>query len=140
MDHDQYGVDPQSCRRCICENGQFNESTCDRSHNCSLIISNSSHSCNMSGKQYKHQQVFPVDKCNKCKCLGGKISGCTRRRCKGVGDTPCDMCRKLHFKPVCGPNGVTYENICAAENCAGFDPLEVTLGPCSIQVTNSVAV
>lgn len=48
-------------------------------------------------------------------------------------DTPCDKCKKSHRKPVCGPNGVTYDNICAAKNCAEFDPLEVIPGPCSIQ-------
>ena len=89
----------------------------------------------MEGKRYRHQQVFTVDKCNKCKCFNGKISGCTRRKCKGgEDDTPCDKCKKSHRKPVCGPNGVTYDNICAAKNCAGFDPLEVIPGPCSIQV------
>ena len=136
VDHDQYGVDPSSCKRCMCENGQFNMSTCDNSHNCTLIKSASKNNCYMGGKQYRHQQVFPVDKCNKCKCFNGKISGCTRRKCVGGDDTPCDKCKKLHRKPVCGPNGVTYDNICAAKYCAEFDPIEVIPGPCSIQVYN----
>ena len=128
VDHDQFGVDPSSCKRCMCENGKFNMSTCDDSHNCTLLTPNSKNSCNMEGKQYHHQQVFTVDKCNKCKCFNGKVSGCTRRKCMGDdNDTPCDKCKKSHRKPVCGPNGVTYDNICAAKNCAEFDPLEVIL-------------
>ena len=116
-------------------NGEFNQSTCDDSYNCTIINSKSKSNCILDGKQYKHQQVFRVDKCNLCKCLGGKISGCTRRKCKGDDDTPCDKCKKLQRKPFCGPNDVTYDNICAAKYCAGFDPLELTPGPCSIQVS-----
>lgn len=52
----------------------------------------------------------------------------------GDNDTPCDKCKKLHRKSVCGLNGVTYDNICAAKNCAEFDPVEVVVGPCSMQV------
>ena len=137
-------MDPTSCRKCLCDNGQFNQSTCDdHIHNCSLITFNSTSKnkskCEWNGKQYKHQQVFLVDKCNKCKCLGGKLSGCTRRQCKSGDDTPCSKCRKLPKKPVCGPNGVTYDNICAAEYCAGFDVLEVTPGHCSIQVSTIIS-
>lgn len=132
----QYGVDPSSCKKCICENGQFNRSTCIDGHNCSMLTSTSRSNCQKDGKWYQHQKVFAVDKCNKCKCFGGKVSGCTRRKCKGAGngDSPCDKCRKSHRHPVCGPNDVTYYNLCAAEHCAGFDRLEVTPGPCSVQV------
>ena len=140
MDHGQFGVDSTSCRKCLCNNGQFNQSTCDHIHNCSLITSNSKNKgkCNWDGKQYKHQQVFPVDKCNKCKCRGGKLSGCTRKQCRGGDEAPCSKCRKLPRKPVCGPNGITYDNLCAAEYCAGFDPLEVTPGHCSMQVSTII--
>ena len=33
-----------------------------------------------------------------------------------------------------GNQFVTYDNLCTAEYCARFDALEVTPGPCSIQV------
>ena len=97
--------------------------------------------CNFNGVQYRHGDVFPVDECNRCKCLNGRMSGCTRRKCRNDDDnddddddTPCDRCRKMPYDPVCGPNGVTYRNLCTAQFCAGLDPLEVTPGPCSTQV------
>ena len=66
------------------------------------------------------------------------MSGCTRRKCHGHGSggmvTKCDECKKKPWKPFCGPNGVTYDNLCTAEYCARFDAIEVTPGPCSIQV------
>ena len=133
----QYGVDPSTCKKCLCINGEFNQSTCDDSHNCTFINSKSKSNCTIGSKQYKHQKVFGVDKCNNCRCLGGKLSGCTRRKCKGDNDTLCDKCKKIQRKPVCGPNHVTYDNICTAEHCAGFDPTEVEPGACSMQVNVS---
>lgn len=133
----QYGVDPSTCKKCLCMNGEFNQSTCDDNHNCTFINSTSKSNCTIGSKQYEHQKVFGVDKCNNCKCLGGKLSGCTRRKCKGDNDTLCDKCKKLQRKPVCGPNHVTYDNICTAEHCAGFDPTEVEPGACSMQVNVS---
>ena len=136
--HDQYGVDASNCKRCLCEDGVFNESTCTAGRNCTLFASNSTKGCLVDKQEFKHQQVFKVDKCNKCKCFGGRLSGCTRGNCHrhspGGKATDCDKCKKKPWKPVCGPNGVTYDNLCTAEYCARFDALEVTPGPCSIQV------
>ena len=136
--HGQYGIDVSDCKRCLCEDGAFNESTCTVGQNCSLFSPNSTKDCYVNEQNIKHQQVFKVDNCNKCKCFGGSMSGCTRRKCQGHGSgskaTECDKCKKKPWKPVCGPNGVTYYNLCTAEYCARFDVLEVTPGPCSIQV------
>jgi len=65
------------------------------------------------------------------------VSGCTRRKCHGHGSggmvTKCDECKKKPWKPFCGPNGVTYDNLCTAEYCARFDALEVTPSPRCVQ-------
>ena len=69
------------------------------------------------------------------------MSGCTRRKCRDDDndddDTPCDRCRNMPYNPVCGPNGVTYHNLCTAQFCAGLDPVEVSPGPCSTQVNRT---
>jgi len=131
------------CRRCLCQNGQLNDSTCVNGRSCVFITPGGGpQNCRYNGVQYRHRDVFQVDECNRCKCLNGKISGCTRRKCRNDNDTSCDMCRKMPYDPVCGPNGITYRNLCTAQFCAGLDPLEVTTGPCTIQVIicNTIAL
>jgi len=140
VEHNQFGLDVSRCRRCLCQNGEFDNSTCVNGRSCDLITPRRPLNCVYEGIQYQHRDVFAVDQCNRCKCLNGKITGCTRRKCRrrdgddDDDDTPCDMCRKLPYDPVCGPNGVTYPNLCTAQFCAGIDPIEVTEGPCSTQV------
>ena len=116
VEHNRFGLDVSQCRRCLCQNGQFDNSTCVNGRSCELITPRRPLNCVFEGIQYQHRDVFAVDRCNRCKCLNGKI---TRRKCRrhdGDDDdeTPCDMCRDIPIDPVCGPNGVTYDNLCTA--------------------------
>ena len=120
----------------------MNDSTCVNGRSCVFITPGGGPAdCTYNGVQYRHRDVFRVDECNRCKCLNGRISGCTRRKCRNNDDedddddeTPCDQCKRMPYDPVCGPNGVTYHNLCTAQYCSGVDPSEVTPGPCSTQV------
>lgn len=144
--HNRFGLDVSRCRRCLCQNGKLNDSTCVKGRSCVFITPGGQNpkDCSYNGVRYRHRDVFRVDKCNRCKCLNGKISGCTRRKCRNNDDddddTPCDRCRKKPRDPVCGPNGITYPNLCTAQFCAGLDQSEVTSGPCSYQVHKTASI
>ena len=140
VEHNRFGLDVSNCRRCICQNGKLNDSTCVNGRSCVFITPGGGpEDCSYNGVQYRHRDVFQIDECNRCKCLNGRISGCTRRKCRNNDDddddeTPCDQCKRMPYDPVCGPNGVTYPNLCTAQYCSGIDPSEVTPGPCTTQV------
>ena len=131
VEHNRFGLDVSNCRRCICQNGQLNDSTCVNGHSCVFITPGGgpkSKSCNYNGTEYSSGEVFPVDECNTCKCLDGKISGCTRTECNM--NTTCEQCMCMPVDPVCYRGQVRICNACEAEVCAGLDPSEFTSGPC----------
>ena len=128
VEHNRFGLDVSNCRRCICQNGQLDDSTCVNGRSCVFITPGGKKDCKYNGTKYSNGEVFPIDDCNTCKCLNGKITGCTRMECNM--NTTCEQCRCMPYDPVCYLGIVDICNGCEAEVCAGLDPSEFTPGIC----------
>ena len=131
VEHNRFGLDVSNCRRCICQNGQLDDSTCVNGRSCVFITPGGKKSCKYNGTKYSNGEVFPTDECNTCKCLNGEITECTHMDCNM---TPtCEQCRCMPEEEVCCDNGFatfTVCNTCVAQFCAEVDPDSCTNGPC----------
>ena len=129
VEHNRFGLDVSNCRRCICQNGQLNDSTCVNGRSCVFITPGGGpRSCNYNGTEYRSGEVFPVDECNTCKCLNGRISGCTHTECIMMNIT-CEQCRSMPYKPVCY-RGITFDNECIAVVCFRRNSSQLESGVC----------
>ena len=113
---------------------------CEKRSNCHPVSTNvsSASNCTMNGQTYKHGDLIDSE-CEKCRCNDGGLF-CTYRRktCSNATDndqSPCKLCRKNTFNPVCGPDGQTYPSECHAVNCIGIPPLLLHEGSCSGNVS-----
>ena len=131
--------DQYSCQSCVCMNGNGTY-LCEKRSNCHPVSTNvsSASNCTMNGQTYKHGDLIDSE-CEKCRCNDGGLF-CTYRRktCSNATDndqSPCKLCRKNTFNPVCGPDGQTYPSECHAVNCIGIPPLLLHEGSCSGNVS-----
>ena len=126
--------DQYSCQSCLCVNGNGTY-FCENHSNCST--NGSSQACTLNGQTYQHGDLIDSE-CDKCRCHRGRFYCTYQRKCSNATDndqSPCKLCRKNAFKPVCGPDGQTYPSECHAVNCSSIPALALQEGPCSSSVS-----
>ncbi|XP_035207531.1 reversion-inducing cysteine-rich protein with Kazal motifs-like isoform X3 [Stegodyphus dumicola] len=91
--------------------------------------------CSVLGKEIPHQGQY-FGNCTVCYCFAGelrcarvcKLDSLTNANMELISGPLCTC--SLHYSPVCGLNGKTYRNPCAAR-CAGLRNNQFRSGSCS---------
>ena len=132
VEHDEAFFDGANCRSCRCIDG---DAICDapQSDNCSAVVSEAEpENCtHTSGVEIAHGEVAKIG-CNNCGCKDGRLKCTGMQRCI---ENKCTACRGQPQEIFCGPDNQNYRSQCEAVNCGMFSTVQLTRGPCQIQVS-----